>query len=371
MKITRPRTTTTFGISTLTPAIIAASAVLFSSCASEPASEMPEARGLSNTSPIAAPTKNKYVSTKNSRKVNGIAAVANGRVVTVNEVAFMLAPIRQRLAMKHPRMGATYNAELSKSKKKILDELIDRQLIIHEFNAMGAQIPEHAIKADIKRQIDRTYDGSESKFRQQLKKSNLSYTKYTKMTKDKLIGQAMRAQHFNDPTPATQSELMAEYNKHKRDMRDRSKDKIDFEKIYIPVTNEDDLLATPETQKKFAEELARKIKKGANFAQLARTHSEDAFADKGGKQTNVKRTDLRPDVSFALFTEPVGTVIGPIQLDAGGYQIIRVTRKIDGPYPGLSKVRKDIEQAVQNRKSSVRFDRYLSRLRKKALIKYK
>ena len=310
-------------------------------------------------------------SSTKGKKINGVAAIANGRVVTINEVAFMLAPIRARLAMKHPRMGATYKAELAKSKKKILEELIDRQLIIHEFNAMGAQIPDHAIKADIKRQIDKAYDGSEAEFRKELKSSNLSYTRYYQLTKDKLIGQAMRAQHFNDPAPATQSELTAEYNKHKRDMRDRSKDKIDFERIYIPVTNDDDLLATPETQKELAENIAKQIKNGANFAALAKKYSTDVFADKGGKQTNVKRTDLRPDVSFALFTEKIGTVIGPIQLDAAGYQIIRVTRQIDGPYPGLAKVRAQMEQAVQNKKSSVRFNRYLARLRKKALIKYK
>ncbi|MGJ8657626.1 MAG: peptidylprolyl isomerase [Akkermansiaceae bacterium] len=323
---------------------------------------------------VTTPKANVYHQSSSSsrgREVNGIAAIANGRVVTRNEVAFMLAPIRARLAMKHPRMGATFNSELAKSKKKILEELIDRQLIIHEFNSMGAQIPDHAIKADIKRQVDKSYNGSDAKFRKQLKESNLSYTRYFQLTKDKLIGQAMRAQHFNDPTPATQDELIAEYNKHKRDMRDRSKDKIDFEKIYIPVTNDDDLLATPETQKALAEDIAKKIKNGANFAALAKEYSTDAFADQGGKQNNVKRTDLRPDVSFALFTEPIGTVIGPIQLDAGGFQIIRVTRQIDGPYPGLSKVRTEMEQAVQNKKSSVRFERYISRLRKKALIKYK
>ena len=305
------------------------------------------------------------------RKVNGIAAIANGRVVIINEVAFMLAPIRAQIAMKHPRMDAAFNAELAETRKKILDELIDRQLIIHEFNDMGAQIPDHVVKADIKNQIDKTYNGSEAKFREQLKESNLSYAKYYKLTKDKLIGQAMRAQHFNDPTPATQEELLEEYNLNKSEMRDRSKDKIDFEKIYIPVTNNDDLLATPESQMEFAQELAEKIKKGADFAELAKEHSKDAFAAQGGKQTNVNRTDLRPDVSFALFTEPLGTVIGPIQLDEGGYQIIRVTRKIEGPAPSLSEVRAELEQAVQNRKSSVRFKRYMERLRKKALIKYK
>ena len=49
---------------------------------------------------------------------------------------------------------------------------------------------------------------------------------------------------------------------------------------------------------------------------------------------------------------------------------MRVTKHIDGPYPGLAKVRKQIEQIVQNEKSSARFDRYTARLRKKALIKY-
>ncbi|MFT6792916.1 MAG: peptidyl-prolyl cis-trans isomerase SurA [Rubritalea sp.] len=321
---------------------------------------------ISLLTPILAPT-----ASAEPRKVNGIAAIANGRVVTINEVAFMLAPIRARLASKHPRMGDAYMAEVTESKGKILDELINRQLIIHEFNDMGAQIPDHAIKADIKRQIDRLYDGSEVKFREQLSKSNLSYSKFFKLTKDKLIGQAMRAQHFNDPTPATQDELMAEYNENKSDMRDRSKDQIDFEKIYIPLTNSKDLLATPETQKEFAEELIKKIKQGADFAELAKKHSTDAYADKGGKRTNVKRTDLRPDVSFALFTEPIGTVIGPIRLDSGGYQIIRVTRQIDGPAPSLARVKPQLEQAVQNRKSSVRFKRYLDRLRNKALIKYK
>ncbi len=321
---------------------------------------------ISLLTPALAPAAN-----AKPRKVNGISAIANGRVVTINEVAFMLGPIRANLAMKHPRMGDTFKAEVAKSKRKILDELINRQLIIHEFNDMGAQIPDHAIKAEIKRQIDRIYEGSDVKFREQLSKSNLSYTKFFKLTKDKLIGQAMRAQHFNDPTPATQAELMAEYNKNKSEMRDRSKDKIDFEKIYIPLTNSEDLLATPETQKEFAEELIKKVKKGADFAELAKKHSTDAYASKGGKRTDVKRTDLRPDVSFALFTEPLGTVIGPIQLDAGGYQIIRVIRKIDGPAPGLAKVKPMIEQAVQNKKSSVRFKRYLDRLRKKALIKYK
>lgn len=303
------------------------------------------------------------------RRINGIAAKANGKVVTTNEVAFMLAPRRAELAARHPRRGAKYDAEIKKAKQKILDELVNRQLIIHEFDVLGAVIPDHAVDSEIKNQINTVFNGSEKKFSEQLKSTGLSRAKFRELTKDKLIGQAMRAQHFNGAAPATPSELQKEYAKHKKDLRDVTKDKIDFERIYIPKENNSDLLATPESQLQLTEDIIKQINNNADFAELAKTHSKGPFADEGGKQTDMSRTDLSPAIGMILFTEPTGTVVGPLE-DANGYHIIRVIRKKDGPSPKLGEVKEQIEQIVQNRKSSVRFERYLDRLRKKAIIKY-
>ncbi len=308
------------------------------------------------------------------RKINGIAAKANGKVVTINEVAFMLAPRRAELAARYPRRGAKYSSELKSAKQKILDELINRQLIIHEFDALGAVIPDHTIDAEVKHQINTVFNGSETQFSDQLKQSDLSRAKFRELTKKKLIGQAMRAQHFNGAAPTTPAELKSEFNKHKKDLRDITKDKIDFERIYIPTENVDDLLASPESQLLLTEDLIKQIKNGGNFAELAKTHSKGRLAVNGGQQKNMLRTDLSPAIGMILFTEPTGTVIGPLaagQPDApDGYHIIRVIKKIDGPAPALSKVKDRIEQIIQNRKSSVRFQRYLTRIRKRAIIKY-
>lgn len=302
------------------------------------------------------------------RKINGVAAKVNGRAITTNELSFMLAPRIAELAARYPRRGPKYTAELNKSKRKILDELINQQLIIYEFKALGAQIPQHAVDQQVKEHIINNYQGKESAFRKQLKADGLSYDKFVKLTKDKLIGQAMRAQHFNDAAPATPAEIRKEYNKHKDKLRDKMKDRIDFEKIYIPKNDPNDLLANAETQLELTENIIKRLNKGENFAVLAKKHSKDAFAEEGGLQKNKLRTDLSPAISNILFEEETGTVIGPLE-DSNGYHIIRVVKKYPGPPVPLAKVKKLMEREVQNRKSSTRFNNYLKRLRKKAIIK--
>src|SRR5690606_26310621 len=44
-------------------------------------------------------------------RVNGIAAKVNGRVITDNEVNFMLAPIYAQLATQFPRRGAEFERQ--------------------------------------------------------------------------------------------------------------------------------------------------------------------------------------------------------------------------------------------------------------------
>ena len=305
------------------------------------------------------------------RKINGIAAKANGRVVTLNEVNFHMAGQRAQLSALNPRKGKEYYAAISKLKKETLDELIDIQLLIHEFKAMGAQIPEHAITSTINREIQRQHNGSKAKYRAKLKSFGMTHEQYRKVVKDRLMSQVIRAQHINEATPATQSELRSEYGKHVEQWRDRSKDRIDFEKMYIPKVNPDDLLATPESQLELAEEIIKKVQKGANFSELAKKHSKDAFAKEGGKQKNVSRQDLVPVISNILFAAPIGKVLEKPLEDTNGYHIIRVTRLAKGPAPSLKdpKVKKYVERQVQDRKSSVRFDRFMDRLRKKAIIR--
>ena len=91
-------------------------------------------------------------------EVNGIAALVNGRVVTKNKVGFMLSKTYRELATMFPRRGAEFERQVLEAREHILQELIDREIILSEFEAMktkGAALPDHVVKKEIDRQMTR------------------------------------------------------------------------------------------------------------------------------------------------------------------------------------------------------------------------
>jgi peptidyl-prolyl cis-trans isomerase SurA len=300
-------------------------------------------------------------------EVNGIAAKVNGNVITKNEVAFMLAPIYGQLRTQFPRRGQEFEKQFSEARKKILQELIDRRIILDEFKQIGASIRPNLIDEEIKRQMSELYNGNEALFREELKKSRMTMEGYREMTREKMVVQAMRAQQFSDAPPPLPNEIQNEYNEVKSTLRDVTKDKITFRKIFIPSSDPENPIATPETQLALAEDLAKQAKEGKSFEELAKTHSKDAFAELGGFQDNIPRTDLSPEFAAILFDALENQVVGPL-VDPRGYTVAIVTAKAPGPSPALSNVRPMIEERVRRKKTSAQYDRWIEARRKRAMI---
>jgi peptidyl-prolyl cis-trans isomerase SurA len=300
-------------------------------------------------------------------EVNGIAAKVNGSVITKNEVAFMLSPIFAQLATQFPRRGPEFEKQFAEAREKILQELIDRRIILDEFKQLGANIRPHLIDEEVKRQMRELYNGNETLFREELKKSRMTMDGYREMTREKMVVQAMRAQQFADAPPPLPNEIQNEYNEVKNTLRDVTKDKITFRKIFIPSADPENPVATPETQLALAEDIAKQAKEGKSFEELAKTYSKDAFAEQGGLQENLPRTDLSPEFSAILFDAPENNVVGPL-LDPRGFTIAVVISKALGPAPGLASVRPMIEERVRRKKTSAQYDRWIESRRKRAMI---
>lgn len=300
-------------------------------------------------------------------EVNAIAAKVNGRVITVNQVNFLLAPVFAQLATQYPRRGPQFEAELKEARANIIQELVDREIILDEFKQLGANIRPHFIDEEVKRQIRELFNGDEAKFREELKRSRLTMEGFRQMTQEKMIVQSMRAQQFTDAPPPLPAEVRAEYNAIKNDLRDKSLDKIDFQKIFIPSSDPNNLAATPESQLDFAEDLAKQIRNGADFGELARAHSRDAFAAEGGIQREVPRTDLAPEFASLVIDAPMGKLIGPL-LDPAGFTIVQPLKLHPGPVPAFEKVREQVEERVRRKKTSVQYDRWIESRRKRAMI---
>jgi peptidyl-prolyl cis-trans isomerase SurA len=302
-------------------------------------------------------------------EVNGIAAKVNGRVVTKNQVNFMLAPVYGQLVTQFPRRGPQFEAKFKESRDKIIQELIDRQIILDEFKQMGATIKPNIIDEEINRQMRELYNGDERKFREELKRSRLTMDGYREMTREKMVVQAMRSQKFADAPPPLPAEVRQEYQEMKSSLRDTSKDVITFQKIFIPAADPDNPVNTPDAQLVLAEDLAKQLAEGADFTELAVSYSKDAFAEDGGMQENVPRSDLSPEFAAIVFETPVGKIAGPL-LDPRGFTIVKPIKIELGPAPPMNdEIRAMLEQQVTRKKTSAEYERWMETLRKKAMFK--
>lgn len=320
--------------------------------------------------PAAPPAGSAPVAPAGAFEVNGFAATVNGRVITKNKVGFMLAPIFAQLAAQFPRRGPEFERQVLEAREKILQELIDREIIISEFKEMekkGANLPDHVVDKEIKRQIQANYGGDDQKFQDELKRARMSTDGYRKMTREQLIVQAMRAEHFADAPPPLPGEVSKEYAEMKDKLRDTTKDKITFHKIFLPRQDAQNPLANFDTQLALAEQLAAEIKTGGDIAELAKKHSRDAFSDKGGYQENLPRTDLAAEFAAIIFAGKEGDVLGPLE-DPAGFTVVKIVDIIPGPAPSLDEVREMVEERVRTKKSSAAYEKWMAGRRKSAVI---
>ncbi len=88
-----------------------------------------------------------------SRFANGIVAVVNDVVITWNEVTNHLGPAVELLQRQWADDPATLDQKVIALQKERIEELVARQLILHDFTNAGFRIPESIIEDQVQQRI--------------------------------------------------------------------------------------------------------------------------------------------------------------------------------------------------------------------------
>lgn len=322
--------------------------------------------------PVEADAKpGKSSKSRASRIVNRVAATVNGRPITSSEVRARIAPYVRELTMLYPRQGPRFNAELLKAKKAVLNELIERELVLCEFENNGFAIPENVVNEEISRRVLNQFNGDRDALLENLRKSGMGYGEYRESVRKEITVSAMRSSRYDRGIPPTPDEIQAEYNATKADYRDMTKDSIRFDKIFIPAVNPEDPNATPEHQYLLAEEIANNISNGTiSFEDAARQYSQDMHAQDGGKWPYIKRSELSVEFANVVFALPMNRLTGPL-VDRAGFTIVRVTGKRQAAAPSLSSpgVKERVDDSVRRKNNEKRYRDWVERLRERAIVR--
>lgn len=298
-------------------------------------------------------------------EVNALAARVNESVITESEVNFILRTAELSLRVEHGDGTKAYKEAMAKAREQVLQNLIDAEILLSEFNEKGGALKDQYIDDEINTLIREEYGGDRKKFFAYLQRSGVTNRRYREMTRKRLIVQLMRSQVTREVSPPTEEEVRAEYQKMVGEMREKG-GAVKFKRISVPKAS---ATATPEQQLAYAREIRTKIEQGADFAALAdQIHGPDSTAPRGGDWPAMQRSHLKEDLAQAAFSTPVGS-LSPVLDTERSYDILLVEAREAPEVPPYAELYDQARRRAEVKKRSARYQEYIDELRRKAVVK--
>lgn len=300
---------------------------------------------------------------------NGIAVVVNGRPILKSEVEDLMKASEMDLRRRATSLEE-FNTERAKLRAKVVDQLIDQELVLKEFEPFaataGGRVDATANEMIRKQFVDGMFKGDRKKFLSELAAAGISYKKFFEQQRKNMIVEMMRGQFARPDSPYITEEEKAAYLA-KNSSQFRVGGKLKFWSITIPGVADG---KTPQDQLALAKEVRTSLVNGADFASLARTHSADSKSTDGGSWGWVEQKDLAEPFWPIVSKLGTGKVSDVVPL-GGSYYIFWVEARSEGQMKPKEEVEAEVEKRVLMEKRQKAYEEWLKKLRKKASIVYK
>jgi peptidyl-prolyl cis-trans isomerase SurA len=299
----------------------------------------------------------------NLRFANGIAAIAEEKVITVDDVRREIAPLVQQI-QRESRDEKEFNQKLEELQDDVIQSLIDRVLIVKEFRKDEKKhIPAGFIDSRIADTQAEQFDNDRSKFLAYLRSRNTTIREYRREVEEEIIYNYMRQQQRKSYSIVSPVRMETFY----RENKDRffQEDSVHLRLIQF---NRRDGATDVDLNNKAMEVIGR-FQSGEKFEDLAREYSQDSRRTKGGDWGWQKRPDLKKEFSEPLFALKKSEVTQPIILPEGAFILYAEDRKYAGIQP-LDEVRDVIERMLIQQMTNQNQERWLERLRRNGYVKH-
>jgi peptidyl-prolyl cis-trans isomerase SurA len=250
---------------------------------------------------------------------NGIAAVADDTVITRQEVYQVAAPnldlyqrtyFNDREALEQKSIGALTEA---------LEQLIDRQLVLHDFKTLGGIIQESYIDDLIKDRIREQF-GDRVTFARTLQAEGITYETFRQRERDKLIMSIMERKNVREGLLISPAKIERYYQTNL--YRYKLEDQVKLRKIELNLSATESV----DDVRRRAFDIKAKIDGGIPFAEMASTYSESADRKDGGLwgwKEEKKMAKGLAEVAFVLKPHECSPVLAFARDSDEGYWVYR------------------------------------------------
>lgn len=249
--------------------------------------------------------------------VNGIAAIADDTVITVQDV-------RQASSDAIDLYRRTYfnNPDVFEQKRvgaltEALESLIDRQLILRDFKNLGGVIQESYIDDIIKDRIREQF-GDRVTLTKTLQAQGITWETFRQREREKIITQIMERKNVREALLISPAKIERHYQTNAASYK--LGDQVKMRVIVLNRPQNADV----EEVRKLATQIKAKIDGGAPFTEMASTYSESPDRRQGGlwgwKQESQLRRGLW-EVAYSSATGVCSRVISMTSVPDGSYWV--------------------------------------------------
>ena len=294
--------------------------------------------------------------------INGVAVIVNDAVITYQDVEMFIGPMKERLAQQFDRQPQVFSQRLGELRADGTDQLVERQLVLHDFKTTGYNMPESVIDDTIKERIKQRY-GDRATLAKTLKEEGVTFETYRQHTREEIIVEQMRYFHVSKEILISPQKIADYYESYKTNYS--VSDQVKLRKIVLNKPPGGDTGAT----KQMGQEILNKINEGASFEEMARIHSDGLDRASGGDMGWVDRTLLRKELADAAFALEKGQRSGVIELADSCYLLLAEDKRISHVKP-LAEVRDEIEKNLLAKERDRLQKKWIDRLKAKSFVRY-
>ena len=293
---------------------------------------------------------------------NGIAAVAEGQIITVEELRRELEPIIPRLRVESQN-AQDFAQSLDKLSREVLQNMIDRIIIVKAAEEKGLLIPQSYIDQEYDEVITRDFGGDRGRFLEYLSTRGETARDFRKSIYQRVVVNVMRQENRRSQSEISPERIEEFYVKNK--IRFYQPESLKLRQIILTPMADEGLVPLRQTAKQIISEL----KAGGNFGDIARKYSQDEMSRRGGDWGWIERQDIRKELSDAAFGLKPGEYSKPIELNETIF-ILYAEDKHEEMIQPISQVRDIIENVLIGEIARETQERWLQDIRNKSYVRY-
>jgi peptidyl-prolyl cis-trans isomerase SurA len=295
--------------------------------------------------------------------LNAVAAIVNDEIITLYEVNHEAQP----LIREGEKKGSMNDDERKRIRRAALDGLVEKKLVEQKIKELNIKIGDDEINQaidDVKRQNNLDQEG----LVKALASQGLSYDQYKSQLREQLERLRLVSMEVRSRIQVGESEVRAYYNEN---LATYSEEETFRARHIFFKTNEKSPAEEIKRTMNTALMVLAEAKSGKDFAELARTYSEDPAAKKdGGDLGSFRKGDMQPELEQAILGMKQGEVSELVYTPLG-FHLIKLEARTPGTPKPLESVKSEIEETIYRKKSEERFKKWATEMRGKASIELK